>query len=398
MQTHAGYQASVRETTGANPVRTSRRWRASSFWALIPALILVALMVPLPFGNERPPVQFEVPGGDSLEVVAGARYAAGAVHRFLLGTHYRELWTVPIRVPVLRVDRYGDGLVPVREGGGAQTRSLHLQSASGRQFVFRSSDKVVRLLPYFMRRSILGWLVQGGVSAAHPGAALIALPLQAAVGLPGHPPELVVLGNTGLGTYRERYAGLLGTFQEEVGDSTTRHSTEELLAALDSNSRHRVNATGFLAARLLDFLLNDWDRHKGQWRWTSDVGNLQTIWQPIPVDRDQALAWYDGLVVDVLRIPIPKLVKFGPAFPPLSGLTMNSRSMDQRFLGSLSREQWDSVTRLVQRRLTDSVLDQAVQRLPRPWYALSGRFLEVTLRQRRDALGGISSRFYAMLH
>jgi hypothetical protein len=171
-----------------------------------------------------------------------------------------------------------------------------------------------------------------------------------------------------------------------------------MLAALDSNSRQRVDATGFLAARLLDFVLNDWDRHPGQWRWISEAGNLETIWRPLPVDRDQAFSWYDGLVVDVMRMATSKLVKFGPEFPPLTALTRSSRRIDRRILASVSREQWDSVTRFVQERLTNPVLDSAVHRLPAPWFERSGELLASSLRQRRDALGAISQRFYDLLH
>lgn len=396
---HAGYQPSVRETTAANPGRTGRRVRrVSSLWALVPAALLGVLIVPLPISNPGAPVQFAVPAGDSLTVIAGARYQAGAVHRFLLGTHYRELWTAPVVMPVLRLARFAGGLRPVREGGGEQTRSLHLRSGDGRQFVFRSTDKVVRLLPRPLDRSLLGWVIQDGISASHPGAALVAFPLHTAIGIPGTWPDLVVLGDSGLGMYRDRYAGLLGTFQEETGDSASRRSTVELLAALDSNPRYRVDGTGFLAARLLDFVLNDWDRHTGQWRWMVEPGNPGTVWRPIPGDRDQAFAWFDGLVPDLLRMVMPKLVKFGPEFPPLSGLTTNSRPIDRRLLGSLSREQWDSVTRFVQQQLSDSVLDAAVRRLPARWLDRSGGFLAGTLRRRRDALAGIAGQFYAKLH
>ena len=399
MPTPAGYPASLSETTVANPVRTRRRLRpSSSFWALLPALLLLALIVPLPLGIPRGPVQIQVSSADSVQVVAGARYHAGAVHRFLLGSHYRELWTTPITVPVLRLGRYEGGLVPEREGGGLQTRSLHLRSRTGRQFVFRSTDKVLQLLPPLLYSSTLGWMIQDGISASHPGGPLVAFALHASIGIPSHPPDLVVMADSGLGEFRDRFAGLLGTIQEQIGDSTSRHSTEELLAALDSNTRHRVDATGFLAARLLDFVLNDWDRHPGQWRWLTEAGNLETVWRPVPVDRDQAFSWYDGLVMDVLRMATTKLVKFEPEFPPVSGLTRSSRQLDRRFLGSVTREQWDSVTRFVQRQLTDSVLDHAVQRLPSPWFTLSGAQLIETLRQRRDGLGGISSRFYEVLH
>lgn len=402
MQTHAGYQASGRETTVANPGRTDRRpRRPSSLWALVPAALLGILIVPLPLGTVPGPVQFEVPAGDSLEVIAGAQYHAGAIHRMLLGSHYREIWTTPIRVPVLRVEQYAGGLRAFREGGGAQTRTLHLRSASGHQFVFRSTAKVVRVLPNFLHGSLLGRVLQDGISRAHPGGALIAVALQEAIGFPSNPLQLGVLaGDSGLGPYRARYQGLLGTLQEEPADSDPFHprSSEEMLAALDSSTQNRVTATDFLAARLLDFILNDWDRHPGQWGWRPEPRESRTVFHPIPKDRDQAFAWYDGAVADLVRLVKPKLVKFGPGFPSLSGLTHNSRRLDRQLLPPLTAEEWNTVTRFVQQQLADSVLDQAVRRLPGPWYRLSGPMLMEALRQRRDSLAGISRRFFDLVH
>ena len=40
-------------------------------------------------------------GRDSVVVVPGEIYKAGSFHRFLLGDNYRDLWTTPVKVPVL---------------------------------------------------------------------------------------------------------------------------------------------------------------------------------------------------------------------------------------------------------------------------------------------------------
>jgi hypothetical protein len=53
---------------------------------------------------------------DSTEVVAGTRYTAGGLHRWLFGTYYRDLWTTPITVEVLDLAREGGGLTPFSAG------------------------------------------------------------------------------------------------------------------------------------------------------------------------------------------------------------------------------------------------------------------------------------------
>ena len=61
---------------------------------------------------------------ESVTVTPGASYAAGGLHRFFFGDHYRDLWTTPIRVQVLDLQRFAGGLTPVKRGGGKQTKSL----------------------------------------------------------------------------------------------------------------------------------------------------------------------------------------------------------------------------------------------------------------------------------
>ena len=63
-------------------------------------------------------------GRDTVIVVAGPTFAAGPLHRKLLGDNYRDLWTTPIRVPVLDLKTFAGGIAPLKIGGGKQTRSL----------------------------------------------------------------------------------------------------------------------------------------------------------------------------------------------------------------------------------------------------------------------------------
>jgi hypothetical protein len=339
-------------------------------------------------------------------MVPGERYRAGALRRALLGTRYRELWTQAVTVEVLKLREFAGGLTPVKEGGGMETRSLHFAAAGGRRYVFRSVDKeITRLLPHGLDRSLLGWAYQDQTSSAHPAGTLVAARLQAAVGLPGTHPRLVVLpDDEGLGRFRARFAGLFGTLQEapgEPGDSSSapgavKHS-DELVALLDSVPGNRVDARAYLTARLLDFFLNDWDRHEGQWRWVARAEPGGTLWRPVPVDRDQAFAWYDGALMDVARLRTSKLSRFGPEYPHLRGLIRNSGNLDRRLLAGLERPAWDSIIGFLEARLSDSTIDAAVRAMPEPWWRSSGAELATTLKRRRAGLRGIGTEFYEWL-
>ena len=66
-------------------------------------------------------------------------------------------------------------------------------------------------------------------------------------------------------------------------------------------------------------------------------------WTPIPRDRDQAFARFDGLLLGLARLSAPQLVEFSPTYPSMVGLTWNARVLDRRLLSGLEWPVWDSV-------------------------------------------------------
>ena len=85
--------------------------------------------------------------GAKQTVVPGAGYNASWLHTLLLGSNWRDLWTTPIRVPVLDLEAFAGGIRPTKAGGGNQTRSLRFEDAQGNEFVFRLVDKAGQGLP-----------------------------------------------------------------------------------------------------------------------------------------------------------------------------------------------------------------------------------------------------------
>ena len=152
--------------------------------ALHTLCVLSCIMV-FPLGSSAQ----ESPAGRNVVTAAGERYRAGAVHRLVLGRHYRDLWTTQIEVEVLDLSTFAGGLTPLRRGGGLSTRSLRFLGADGREWTFRSVDKdPTPLLNSIFRESVVDDLVQDGISAAHPYGALVAPPLLEAAGYSSRDP------------------------------------------------------------------------------------------------------------------------------------------------------------------------------------------------------------------
>lgn len=346
---------------------------------------------------------------DSVTVVAGAQYRAGGLHRFFFGTHYRDLWTTPIRVPVLDLKTYGGGLTPLQRGGGMQTVSLRFRGADGKEYAFRSMAKdPTPLLPPELQHTVAADIVRDQVSAAHPAAPLVAAPLLAAAGVLHATPVLVQLpDDAALGEFRKEFSGMLGTIEErprELGDDGTTFAgaseivgTAELFQELDKAPEVRVDGRAFLLARLTDLFMGDWDRHADQWRWARITRGGKESWQPIPRDRDQAFVRLDGFLLAQARRSSPQLVNFGPSYSSILGATWNGRNLDRRFLTGLERPVWDSIAALLQSRLTDQVIAGAVRHMPAEYYPMDGARLEAALKARRDRLPEIAGVYYRHL-
>jgi hypothetical protein len=152
-----------------------------------------------------------------------------------------------------------------------------------------------------------------------------------------------------------------------------------------------VDAGRYLTARLVDFFLGDWDRHRGQWRWGRRTGNA--AWEPIPNDRDQALARFDGLLPSLARQrAAPQLTNFDGSIP-VGGLTWNGRDLDRVILPRLSRSAWDSITAFVVARLDDAALDSIVGVLPAQYGKGHRDWIREKLARRRADLGKASAQF-----
>jgi hypothetical protein len=359
--------------------------------------VALALVVPAP-AQEEP---------QKPTVAPGPQYRAGGFHRAMLGSSYRELWATPVTVEVLDLAREAGGLTVVRRVGGQQTLGLALAGQDGRSYTFRGLDKdPSNILPDELQDTFVEELVQDQMSAQHPAGALVADELARAAGVPTVPIRLVVLpDDPALGEERKTFASLLGTFSEYPTAADSRHPGFEdaveivdhmtLYAKLARGPEERVAVREFLRARLFDVFVSDFDRHRKQWRWAKRGGDA--LWHPIPEDRDQAFARYEGLLVRAAAGYVPQLRTFGPKYDRIFGLTFNGREQDRWLLPELPREAWQEVAEDLKVLLTDEAIERAARRMPPEWFAIDGPRLVAALKKRRETLPQVADRFYRHL-
>lgn len=390
---------------------TPPKWRT-----VLPTLVF-ALAIPVgSAAQEAPPTAGPMihrspppPGARTHLVIPGERFRAGPLHRWLYGANYRDLWTIPIEIPVLDLDGAGGGLTPLRTGGDGQSVSLHFTGRDGIRYTVRSLDKdATRKVSPGIRNSVVGQVLQDMVSGLLPTGALVVDPLLEAAGILHSKHTLVVIpDDPRLGEYRGEYAGLIGTLQVHPSEgpddapgfagSRKVSGTENMLDDLEDSPCERVDARVFLKARLMDFLIGDGDRHPGQWRWARFPDEECHTWLPVPEDRDQAFIHYGGVAMMLVRTMVPRAIRFRDAYPSVVGLTTNGWELDRELLAELERPAWEEVVDSFRAELTDGVIEDAVRRLPAPYYELVGERLEEALKARRDELAGFALRYYELI-
>jgi hypothetical protein len=365
--------------------------------------VLCFALLPVSIAGQVPVTRHA--GNDSVTVAAGSRYQAGVLKRLFLGHTYRELWATPIQVPVLDLRRFAGGLTATKTGGGNQTKSLRFVARDGSEYSFRLVDKDNVAAMHGAAGTVIETISQDQVSAHHPAAAVVAAPLLAAAGLLHVTPILTVMPDDSLlGEFRKDFSGKLGTIEAfpskpddapgfagavEIIDS------EDLRKLLDRDPASQIDVRAYLTARLMDALLNDWDRHAGNWKWARLQAAPHAPWVPIGRDRDKVFISYGGFLRVAGKVS-PRLITFRGSYPGVRSLTWNSLEFDRRLLAGVEQPVWDSVAAVLVRKISDQVIDAAVRAMPRE-YQHSAPGLAAILKQRRNGFPEIARRLYLRL-
>ncbi|MEM9856025.1 MAG: metallophosphoesterase [Bacteroidota bacterium] len=334
-------------------------------------------------------------------IIAGRDYTATASREVVLGRHYRKEWTTPVQVDYLDINNVAGGLTPIKMGGGQQTISLRMMGKDGHQYNLRSINKnPAGAIPSPFRNTFAQDIVQDQISSAHPYGAFTIPPLATAAGLYHTNPKLVYIPYSPvLGEYLNTFGGMTALFEirpdedlsefKRFGKTENAVSTRTMLEHLKEDNDHEADDEMYLKSRLFDLLINDWDRHEDQWRWSEvEKEGKGSIFEPIPRDRDQVYSKYDGAFpwIASRRWAIRHVNHFDHDYDDPIGLALSGNSLDRQILNQLAMEDWREAVKDLQLSLTDSVIHEAIQQLPEEIYPISGEEIIAKLKSRRDNL------------
>ncbi len=278
-----------------------------------------------------------------------------------------------------------------------QTVSLRLADSSGKEWVLRSVNKLPdAVLPEGLRSTFASDLVDDYVSGQHPYSALIIPPLANAIKIPHASPVIgVVAPDANLGMYNQLMAGSVALLEEREPGGKSDNS-EKFVKALVKDNDNTFKTKTFVRAMLLDLLVSDWDRHEDQWRWLNTSDNKDKDYAPVPRDRDQVLKINTGIVPKMITRSwlMPTFQGFDSIIPSVKYSLYKHRFVHAFPAFQFTRGEWKEMTADFIHKITDSVIDAAIDRLPASARTIRGAELAATMKKRRDHLPAAMDRYY----
>lgn len=348
---------------------------------------------------------------DSVSVVANPNYERSNFIRAWFGNHYRDTWVSNVRVPVLNLDTTHGGLVPYSVGGGRQTKSLKFVGEDGYAYVFRSVDKdPSKALSLDLRTSLISLAVQDQTTTQYPYGAVVTSPLMDQLNILHPRPEVFVMPNDPkLGPFQEKYGNMLGMLEDFP---TGRKSIREVFANADRIEKsmsmfrdlyisldNRISKEEYARARVFDILVGDWSKHEDNWKWAAFEQEDGTLYRPIPRDRDHVFSRWDGILpwISDREWAKPQGEHFDDDIKDIRSLTWQARHQDRLLANELTGQDWEDAARYVQKHLSDSDIDFAIESLPPGVDSADAAAISQNLKLRRDKLKDFTSDFYDLL-
>ncbi|MGJ8685637.1 MAG: metallophosphoesterase [Nonlabens sp.] len=338
------------------------------------------------------------------------------------GKHYRNLYGIDVKAPVVMLDTLYGGLKVERAGGGNQTQGLRLVDSLDREFNMRALEKdaiqflksagygTVDVEEYF-GGTFPQELIRDFYTAAHPYGAFAVPRLAGAIDLNHtHPKLFYVPKQETLGDFNETHGDRLYMIVEKpdksfdsrhmFGDNQDVESTPDMFEKIREDEKQRVDEQLYVRARIFDMLLGDWDRHEDQWRWAEiadpdDEDKLTFI--AVPRDRDQVFARFDGKLLDLMRKYVKGARQFGvygPDIPHIEQFSQSAIKLDRAVLQRSDLEVWQQEVAYIQNNLTPEIVEKAFNEMPDAVKDDLWKQTQQDLLARKENLPDIVNRYY----
>lgn len=336
-------------------------------------------------------------------------------YEFLWGKHYRAYYSKRINVRNLALDTLFGGVKTDRAGGGHQTKSLRLETKNGEEYVIRALKKSgVRFLQAVAFKnqyviddfsgSYADKFLLDFYTTSHPYTPLVIGEMSDKLGIRHTTPQLFYIPkHKTLKNFNDTFGDELYYLEDrpmETDDNPNKVlGTDEVILNLAKDEKYKIDEKAWIKARLFDMLIGDWDRHHDQWKFEEKKENGNVIYNPIPKDRDQAFAKYDGFITGIL-MEFPELKHmqtFDNQIESVKWFNREPYPLDLVFAKNSVQKDWLTEAEFIQNNLTEKDIREAFKSLPKEVQDHVSEDLIQKLLVRKSDLQKYASQYYKNL-
>lgn len=342
-------------------------------------------------------------------------------YRFLWGNHYRKYYSTKINAEQVELDTLFGGLTPTVAGTDDASRSLILTDKNGRTYVMRalkkSGSRFLQSVAFkdqtvesAFRDTYTEDFILDFYTTAYPFAPLAVSKLAAKSGVNHTNPRLYFVPKQNrLGLFNEDFGGELNYIEEDPTDSFHNFrsfgkpdqviTTEDLIVNLGKDYNNKIDKGDYIRARLFDMLIGDWDRDEDQWRWGAFKQKQNTIYRPIPINRDQAFTKFDGLLFKIImNFPVIRHMKtFDDDIKNIKWFNRQAYNLDLVLLPDATKEDWLAEADYIMNNLSDAEIDIAFKNVPSEVQDENLSDIKSKLKKRREKLREFAARYFEVL-
>ena len=346
--------------------------------------------------------------------------------KWVWGDRYRKFYGTKVAAPTVRLDTLFGGLVPVKKGGGHQSKSLRLRDKNGKEYVMRALRKSAELYLQSMafqdqyvlddlKDTFTQEILEDFYTGANPYGPFAIGKLSDAVGIYHTNPVLYYIPKQKtLGSYNDIFGDELYMIEEHAGDghgdlasfgySNDLKSTNSMLEDLRDDEKYTVDTQAYVRARLFDMVIGDWDRHVDQWRWAEFKEGKKIVYRPVPRDRDMAFSKMgDGALMGIATRTIPGLrlmEGFNSEIRNVKGFNSSPKTyvLDLALLAETTKEEWKKEAKYLMDNLDSAAIDEALLAFPKEVRDNTVTEIKTILLSRLSAIETTAATYYEILN
>jgi hypothetical protein len=328
-------------------------------------------------------------------------FQTGSLRKAIIGPLWRDAWATEIQAEGFDLLHARGDLKLERWTGDSASFRLRFKGPDGVRYAFRTLQRSPgNIFPQEVLNGFTPAILHELVAGTYPFADLLIHDLASAIDVPFPDVHIVVLthADSSLSLPADG-SGRLGMFYREYvaerAESLLNTRSVESLVGLDAHES--IDAPEVLKLRLLDFVLGSWHEGSATWRWLAAQRGGRRFWKPVVSSHPLAFSRFGGAFAVASGFVIAPLPDWSTKYPDVNVLAWSDRSFDERVLSGLSWRTYDSLASFISQHLSDSVIDEAVRRIPAERRSQDGELLRGILRERRNHLRQFSREYYELL-